>query len=98
MAVALDFTSMLSVVGPSLGATVAAVLAVAASVLALLVALAGIRHVVAMIRGEHFYGGRYWDRETWDDAMQSLSEARKQGISIDSDSRRHHDQWRFDRL
>ena len=82
----------------SFAGVVGALLAVFAVLVGVEVARKGARKVVGAIAGDRvFYGGRFYDRSVYDEAMRTMGRYKRAGGSLDRETARHYRAWRSSR-
>lgn len=63
-----------------------AILSVSAAVAGLYVLYLGACFVLAALRGQVYYGGRFWDKDVYHNALQHLHTQRRRGVLLDAES------------
>lgn len=83
---AVDLTQVVSAVNFS--TTTVAILAVGAVLIGVFVVFAASMFVLGMVRGQVYYGGRFWDRDVYESALHEVSSFDRKGFYVDSESLR----------
>lgn len=84
-----DFSLLTGLVSSSMPSISGAVVGVFASICALVVIVKAIALVIEAIRGETVdFGGRRWDKDVWQSAMNDLNRQKRSGVVLDSESRK----------
>ena len=68
--------------------TTVAVLACGAVLMGLFVVIFAVRQVLGMVRGQVYYGGRWWDKEDYHTALTEVKRHVRSGALVDAESRR----------
>lgn len=88
---AVDLTQLVNAVDFS--STTITVLAVAAVLVVVLVSIAASMMVIGMVRGQVFYGGRFWDADVYEAGLRDVKEQARKGKLVDAESRRAVDRF-----
>lgn len=88
---AVDLSSLVSAVDFS--TTTVAVLSVAAALVVVFVVISAAIFVIGMVRGQVFYGGRFWDRDVYETALRDVKRQARKGNLVDFESRRAIDRF-----
>lgn len=88
---AVDLTQIVSAVDFS--STTVAVMAVAAVLVGVFVVIAASMYVLGMVRGQVFYGGRFWDADVYEAGLRDVKEQARKGKLVDGESRRAVDRF-----
>ena len=67
--------------------TTLSVLAVASVLVLLYVTINAARFVIGMVRGQVYYGGRYWDRDIYETALRDVKTSMSSRQLVDRESR-----------
>lgn len=84
--VAPNFAPLLAAVDFS--TTTIAVLACGAVLMGVFVTIFAVRQVLGMVRGQVYYGGRWWDKEDYHTALTEVKKHVRSGALVDAESRR----------
>lgn len=88
---AVDLTQIVAAVDFS--TTTVAILAVAAVLVGIFVVIAASMFVLGMVRGQVFYGGRFWDSDVYEAGLRDVKEQARKGKLVDAESRRAVDRF-----
>lgn len=88
---AVDLTQIVSSVDFS--TTTVAILAVGAVLVGVFVVIAASMFVLGMVRGQIYYGGRFWDRDVYESALSEVKEQARKGKLVDAESRHAVDRF-----
>lgn len=88
---AVDLTQIVSAV--DFLTTTIAILAVGAVLVGVLVLFAASMFVLGMVRGQVYYGGRFWDRDVYESALRDVKEQSRKGKLVDAESRQAVDRF-----
>lgn len=84
-----DFSLLTGIVSQSMPSISGSVVGVFAAICALVVIIKAIGLVIEAIRGETVeFGGKRWDKDVWQAAMNDLNRQKRSGVLMDSDSRK----------
>lgn len=84
-----DFSLLTGLVSASISSISGSVVGVFASICALVVIVKAIALVIEAIRGETVdFGGRRWDKDVWQSAMNDLNRQKRSGVVLDAESRK----------
>ena len=82
---AVDLTPIVNAVDFS--STTIAVMAVAAVLVGVFVVIAASIFVLGMVRGQVFYGGRFWDADVYEAGLRDVKEQSRKGKLVDAEYR-----------
>lgn len=82
---AVDLTQIVSAV--NFTPVTVAILAVAAVLVGVLVVVSASMFVLGMVRGQVYYGGKFWDRDVYESALRDVKEQSRKGGLVDAESR-----------
>lgn len=88
---AVDLTQIVAAVDFS--TTTVAIMAVAAVLVGVFVVIAASMFVLGMVRGQVFYGGRFWDSDVYEAGLRDVKEQTRKGKLVDAESRRAVDRF-----
>lgn len=75
-----------------------AILSIFSALVVVAVTQKGIRMVTNAVRGDMvFYGGKYWDKDVYDTAMQNLVTYKQRGGALDRESSAALKEWKNNR-
>lgn len=88
---AVDLTQIDSSVNFS--TTTVAILAVGAVLVGVFVVISALMFVLGMVRGQVYYGGKFWDRDVYEAALRDVKQQSRKGCLVDAESRRAVDRF-----
>ncbi|MBZ0304677.1 MAG: hypothetical protein K8I82_01295 [Anaerolineae bacterium] len=88
---AVDLTQIVAAVDFS--TTTVAIMAVAAVLVGVFVVIAASMFVLGLVRGQVFYGGRFWDADVYEAGLRDVKEQARKGKLVDAESRRAVDRF-----
>lgn len=88
---AVDLTQIFSAVNFS--TTTVAILMVGAVLVGVTVVIAASMFVIGMVRGQVYYGGKFWDKDVYEAALRDVKQQARKGGLVDAESRRAIDRF-----